>query len=60
MTTGPIDPIETALLVARHFDALGIAHAIGGSIASSFAGGIGVGSNYATDSFEIQYCNVRN
>jgi hypothetical protein len=34
----PIDPIETALLVARHLDAMGILHTIGGSIASSFAG----------------------
>jgi len=33
-----IDPIETALLVARHLDALDILHTIGGSIASSFAG----------------------
>jgi hypothetical protein len=36
--SGPIDPIETALLVARHLDAMGILHTIGGSIASSFAG----------------------
>lgn len=36
--TGPIDPIETALLVARHLDALDIPHTVGGSIASSFAG----------------------
>jgi hypothetical protein len=36
--TGPIDPIETALLVTRHLDALGVLHTIGGSIASSFAG----------------------
>jgi hypothetical protein len=36
--TAPIDPIETALLVARHLDAMGIVHTIGGSIASSFAG----------------------
>ena len=36
--TSPIDPIETALLVARHLDAIGIVHTIGGSIASSFAG----------------------
>lgn len=36
--TASIDPIETALLVARHLDAMGILHAIGGSIASSFAG----------------------
>jgi hypothetical protein len=34
----PVDPIETALIVARHLDALGILHTIGGSIASSFAG----------------------
>jgi hypothetical protein len=33
-----IDPIETALLVARHLDAFGIVHTVGGSIASSFAG----------------------
>lgn len=37
MTT-PIDPIAIAVLVAKLFDALGIAHTIGGSIASSFAG----------------------
>ena len=36
--TVPIDPIETALSVARHLDALGILHTVGGSIASSFAG----------------------
>ena len=36
--TPPIDPVETALLVAHHLDALGILHTIGGSIASSFAG----------------------
>jgi hypothetical protein len=36
--TPPIDPLETALLVARHLDALGILHTVGGSIASSFAG----------------------
>ena len=36
--TGLIDPIETALLVARHLDAMDILHTIGGSIASSFAG----------------------
>jgi hypothetical protein len=36
--TASIDPIETALLVVRHLDALGILHTIGGSIASSFAG----------------------
>lgn len=37
MTAG-IDPIETALLVVRELDALGVLHTIGGSIASSFAG----------------------
>jgi hypothetical protein len=37
MTT-PVDPIETALLVARHLEAMGILYTIGGSIASSFAG----------------------
>lgn len=36
--TSNIDPIDTALLVAGHLDALGILHTIGGSIASSFAG----------------------
>lgn len=36
--TRPIDPIETALLVVRHLDAMGILYTIGGSIASSFAG----------------------
>jgi hypothetical protein len=36
--TAAIDPIETALLVVRHLDALRIPHTIGGSIASSFAG----------------------
>jgi hypothetical protein len=36
--TETIDPIDTALLVARHLDALGILHTVGGSIASSFAG----------------------
>jgi hypothetical protein len=36
--TEPVDPIGTALLVARHLDALGILHSVGGSIASSFAG----------------------
>ncbi len=36
--TPTIDPIETALLVARALDALGIPNTIGGSIASSFAG----------------------
>lgn len=32
------DPIETALVVSRLLDAMGILHTIGGSIASSFAG----------------------
>jgi hypothetical protein len=36
MTT--IDPLEVALIVLGHLDALGIAHTVGGSIASSFAG----------------------
>jgi len=36
--TVPVDPIETALLVSRCLDALGIPHTVGGSIASSFAG----------------------
>ncbi len=36
--TVPIDPIAIALAVARAFDALGILHTIGGSIASSIAG----------------------
>jgi hypothetical protein len=36
--TVPVDPIETALMVSRCLDALGILHTIGGSIASSFAG----------------------
>ena len=36
--TAPIDPIETALLVVNHLEALHIPHTIGGSIASSFAG----------------------
>jgi len=34
----PVDPIETALVVSRCLDALGIPHTVGGSIASSFAG----------------------
>jgi hypothetical protein len=34
----PFDPIAIALAVTRQLDALGIAHTIGGSIASSFAG----------------------
>lgn len=37
MTTA-IDPIATAIAVARIFDTLGILHTIGGSIAASFAG----------------------
>ena len=36
--TSLIDPLETALLVARHLDGLGIRHTVGGSIAASFAG----------------------
>lgn len=36
--TRHIDPIETALVVVRHLEALDIPHTIGGSIASSFAG----------------------
>jgi hypothetical protein len=36
--TVPVDPIAVALAVARVFEALGIQHTIGGSIASSFAG----------------------
>jgi hypothetical protein len=36
--TSPVDPIETALLVARCLDEIGVLHTIGGSIASSFAG----------------------
>jgi hypothetical protein len=36
--TVPVDPIAIALAVARVLDALGVAHTIGGSIASSFAG----------------------
>jgi len=36
--TPPIDPLDTALLVARCLDALGIPYTVGGSIASSFAG----------------------
>jgi len=36
--TPPVDPIATALLVARALDGLQILHTIGGSIASSFAG----------------------
>jgi hypothetical protein len=33
-----IDPVEVALVVVGHFDALGVPHTIGGSLASSFAG----------------------
>jgi len=36
--TVPVDPIAVALSVARVFEALGILHTIGGSIASSIAG----------------------
>lgn len=36
--TVPVDPIAVALLVARVLDELGVAHTIGGSLASSFAG----------------------
>jgi hypothetical protein len=36
--TPAIDPIAVALMVTDRLDALGILHAIGGSIASSFAG----------------------
>jgi hypothetical protein len=36
--TVPVDPIAIALAVARAFDALGVVHTIGGSIASSIAG----------------------
>jgi hypothetical protein len=36
--TTPPDPIDTALVVARALDALGVTHTVGGSIASSFAG----------------------
>jgi hypothetical protein len=32
------DPIEVALLVTGHLDRLGVAHTVGGSISSSFAG----------------------
>ena len=34
----PVDPIGVALIVTRALDALGVAHTIGGSIASSIAG----------------------
>jgi hypothetical protein len=33
-----VDPIEVALLVTGHLEALGIPHTVGGSLASSFAG----------------------
>lgn len=33
-----IDPIEVALVVTGHLEALGIPHTVGGSLASSFAG----------------------
>ena len=33
-----IDPVEVALIVVGHLEALGIAHTVGGSLASSFAG----------------------
>lgn len=36
--TAPVDPIGIALLVARVLETIGVAHTIGGSIASSFAG----------------------
>lgn len=36
--TVPVDPIAIAIAVAQVFDALGIVHTIGGSIASSIAG----------------------
>ncbi|MEW5983458.1 MAG: hypothetical protein AB1806_13980 [Acidobacteriota bacterium] len=36
--TPTVDPLATAHLVAHHLDALGIAHSVGGSLASSFAG----------------------
>jgi len=36
--TVSVDPIAVALVVARVFQTLGIAHTIGGSLASSFAG----------------------
>jgi hypothetical protein len=34
----PIDPVGVALVVLDHLDRMGIAHTVGGSIASSFAG----------------------
>lgn len=36
--TEPIDPIAVAVKVANALDSLGVAHTIGGSIASSVAG----------------------
>jgi hypothetical protein len=36
--TVPVDPIGIALLVTRVLETIGVAHTIGGSIASSFAG----------------------
>ena len=38
MTAAPVDPIAVALTVAGTLETLGIAHTIGGSIASSIAG----------------------
>jgi hypothetical protein len=32
------DPIDVALIVTGHLEALGIPHTVGGSLASSFAG----------------------
>ena len=36
--TGAVDPVSVALLVTAALDELGVAHTIGGSLASSFAG----------------------
>jgi hypothetical protein len=36
--TEPVDPIATAVIVARHLDVMHVPYTIGGSIASSFAG----------------------
>jgi len=36
--TGTVDPIDTAILVSRVLDRLGVLYSVGGSIASSFAG----------------------
>ena len=33
-----VDPVEVALVVSRHLEALGIPHTVGGSLASAFAG----------------------